>query len=122
VERARNSYTRPRNVIVPGALVDAAVICKDVPKEFKVAPVLSGGNHAHPSHMDYWMGTLGGGRRAEAAGGDSADIIGERAAKELSHGDIVNIGIGIPEMVGVHASRSAFPPKTRSRGGRPCCT
>ncbi|MCL2708319.1 MAG: propionate CoA-transferase, partial [Defluviitaleaceae bacterium] len=33
------------------------------------------------------------------------EIIGERAARELKKGDIVNIGIGMSEMAGVHASK-----------------
>jgi propionate CoA-transferase len=36
---------------------------------------------------------------------NTADIIGERAARELLPGHIVNIGIGIPEMVGKYASK-----------------
>jgi propionate CoA-transferase len=34
-----------------------------------------------------------------------AEIIGERASHELAPGQIVNIGIGIPEMVGKYASK-----------------
>jgi propionate CoA-transferase len=38
----------------------------------------------------------------------TADIIGDRAAKELKKEQIVNIGIGIPETVGKHASNQGI--------------
>ena len=37
-----------------------------------------------------------------------ANIIGKRAAKELRVDDIVNIGIGIPEMVSRYARKSGM--------------
>jgi propionate CoA-transferase len=69
-------------------------------------PALSGDIHVPPAHMDYYVRKLSGSKDRGAGTGDcSADIIGERAAKELRPGHIVNIGIGIPEMVGIYASK-----------------
>ena len=106
VERVSNTYTRPRNVIVPGALVDAVVVCEDVPERYQTNPILSGDIHVHPRHMDYWMGKLRAPEHlSRSTAAASADIIGERAARELRTGDIINLGIGIPEKVGSFASR-----------------
>ncbi len=106
VERVSNLHIRPRNVIIPGALVDAVVVCEDVPERYQTNPILSGDIHVHPRHMDYWMGKLRSpAQKAKNSADESADIIGRRAAKELRAGDIVNIGIGIPEKVGTYASR-----------------
>jgi len=53
--------------------------------------------------MDYYINKLS--TRNKENEDRSADIIGERAAYELGSGNIVNIGIGIPEMVGKYASK-----------------
>lgn len=110
VERVSNTYTRPRNVIIPGALVDAVVVCEDIPEEYRAVPILSGDIHVHPRHMDYWLGKLRGYAKGRDAEDCSADIIGLRAAQELRRGDIINIGIGIPEKVGTYASRMGMLP------------
>jgi propionate CoA-transferase len=112
VERVSHIFSRPRNVIVPGVLVDAVVVCPEQ-KQFldeTYNPTLSGDIHVPPSHMNYWMGLmrLSGKRGHHDDTQVSHDIIGERAAKELQPGSVVNIGIGIPEMVGRHASKSGM--------------
>lgn len=96
VDRVTHSFSRPRNVVVPGALVDAVV----VEERESLSPfrrTLSGDFHVPPSHMNYWA------KRFSLPGAgkdDGADqIIGCRAARELTKGDIVNIGIGIPTAV-----------------------
>jgi propionate CoA-transferase len=59
--------------------------------------------------MDYFVNKLSTTKsRKTGAGDQTADIIGARAARELRPGQIVNIGIGIPEMVGKHASRQGI--------------
>jgi propionate CoA-transferase len=59
--------------------------------------------------MDYYVNKLSTTKRRKAEGGDrTADIIGERAARELRPGHIVNIGIGIPETVGKYASKQGI--------------
>lgn len=106
VERVSHTYTRPRNVIIPGALVDAVVVCDEVPERYQTSPILSGDVHVHPRHMDYWMGKLRAPEQlSKVTMSEAADVIGERAARELHKGDIINIGIGIPEKVCSHASR-----------------
>ena len=99
VERVSHEFSRPRSVIIPGVLVDAVVVCPGQ-KQFldeTYNPTLSGDIHVPPSHMSYWMGLmrLSGKRGSREHAHVAHDIIGERAAKELAAGTVVNIGIGI---------------------------
>jgi propionate CoA-transferase len=106
VEKVSHVFTRPRNVIVPGALVDMVVICENPAELGEYNPALSGDIHVPATHMDYYVNKLSTTKNKKKDEGDqTADIIGERAALELRAGQIVNIGIGIPEMVGIHASK-----------------
>ncbi len=112
VERVSSEFSRPRNVIVPGVLVDAVVVCPEQ-KQFLdeiYNPTLSGDIHVPPSHMNYWMGRmkLSGKRGRHEDTQVSHEVIGERAAQELQANSVVNIGIGIPEMVGRYASKSGI--------------
>ena len=109
VERVSHEFSRPRNVIVPGLLVDAVVVCENTYGEGEYNPALSGDIHVPSTHMDYYVKKLSV-KSKKSESGDSpgdytADIIGERAAGELCRGDTVNIGIGIPESVGLYASK-----------------
>jgi propionate CoA-transferase len=105
VERVSHKFSRPRNVIVPGILVDDVVVVE--PKiELGYNPALSGDVHVPASQMDYYVNKLSTTKFKKVQKDDNtADIIGERAARELSGGHVVNIGIGIPEMVGKYASK-----------------
>jgi propionate CoA-transferase len=108
VDQVSHIFARPRNIIIPGILVDAVVVGEGQEMEHHRVynPTLSGDIHVPPTHMDYWMGKLDpAGKRKKGIDEYSAEIIGERAAKELKQGDIVNIGIGLPEMVGKYASQ-----------------
>ena len=112
VERVSHDFSRPRNVIVPGVLVDAVVVCPEQ-KQFLdeiYNPTLSGDIHVPSSHMNYWMGRmkLSGKRGRHEDTQVSHEVIGERAAQELHANSVVNIGIGIPEMVGRYASKSGI--------------
>jgi propionate CoA-transferase len=72
-------------------------------------PALSGDIHVPATHMDYFVNKLSTTRNEKNKSGNQvSDIIGERAARELRPGDIVNIGIGIPEMVGKYASKKGI--------------
>ena len=109
VERVSHVFARPRNVIVPGILVDAVVVQETPTTIEDYNPALSGDIHVPSTHMDYYINRLSTVRDRKSGSGDhTADIIGERAARELRPGNIVNIGIGIPEMVGVYASKKGI--------------
>ncbi len=102
VDRVSHTFDRPRNVIIPGILVDIVVVVDDLESHDDDIKALSGSIHVPATQMDYWMGQIV--RDATGNKPQEADpahrIIGQRAAEELRAGDIVNIGIGIPEMVG----------------------
>ena len=112
VERVSHQFSRPRNVIVPGLLVDAVVVCEDAVEAGEYNPALSGDIHVPTTHMDYYINKLSEKTRKSSSDGRyrdmAADIIGDRAARELKPEQIVNIGIGIPETVGKHASNQGI--------------
>ncbi|MCL2638646.1 MAG: propionate CoA-transferase [Oscillospiraceae bacterium] len=106
VERVSHKFSRPRNVIIPGILVDDVVVVEPVVEAGEYNPALSGDVHVPASQMDYYVNKLSTTKYKKVQKDDNtADIIGERAAHELQAGHIVNIGIGIPEMVGKYASK-----------------
>ena len=112
VERVSHQFSRPRNVIVPGLLVDAVVVCEGECQTGEYNPALSGDIHVPSTHMDYYINKLSESTRKSSKDGKyrdmAADIIGDRAARELKPEQIVNIGIGIPETVGKHASNQGL--------------
>ena len=109
VERVSHEFSRPRNVIVPGILVDAVVVHESPAITSEYNPTLSGDIHVPATHMNYFINKLSTTKSKRKNTSDqTADIIGERAAKELQPGHIVNIGIGIPEMAGKHASEQGI--------------
>jgi propionate CoA-transferase len=109
VERVSHEFSRPRNVIVPGILVDAVVVHESTSIIEEYNPALSGDIHVPTTHMDYYISKLSTTKNRKKESGDhTADIIGHRAALELCPGNVVNIGIGIPEMVGKHASKQGI--------------
>jgi len=112
VERVSHQFSRPRNVIVPGLLVDAVVVCEEAGETGEYNPALSGDIHVPTTHMDYYINRLSDKTRKAGSDGKyrdmAADIIGDRAARELKPEQIVNIGIGIPETVGKHASNQGI--------------
>ncbi len=111
VEKLTDVFKRPRNVVIPGILVDAIVLAPDqkqVP-DSTYNPSLSGDIHVDPQDMDTWVKHLKlSGNRNEKTLNISHAIIGARAAKELKEDYIVNIGIGIPENVCPAASKSGL--------------
>jgi len=112
VEQVSHQFSRPRNVIVPGLLVDAVVVCEKCAETAEYNPALSGDVHVPTTHMDYYINKLAAKTRRSSTDGKyrdmTADIIGERAARELKPEQIVNLGIGIPETVGKHASNQGI--------------
>lgn len=105
IDRLRSDFRRPRDVIIPAALVDAVVVCPQY-KNDEVFGTLSGDIHVPSTHMQYWYSRLE--EENAKAGHEREDlpssIIGKRAADELRKGDIVNIGIGIPEKAAKYAA------------------
>ena len=80
----------PKNVKVPGTLIDHVVIAKDE-------------NH-HQTQQTYFNPVLAGHFRVPLAGIptiplDARKIIGRRASMELSLGDVINLGVGIPAVI-----------------------
>lgn len=80
----------PKNVKVPGTLVDYVVIAKPE-------------NH-HQTQGTYFSPVLAGHIKVPMAGIptiplDARKIIGRRAAAELSAGNIINLGVGIPAVI-----------------------
>jgi len=105
VDRLTDAYTRPRTVILPGILVDMLVVVEKEPLT-PAQRTLAGHMHVPPAHMDHWTAALTAGAPARRDSQDqSPGIIGRRAAEELKAGDVVNIGVGLPEMVGVAAAQ-----------------
>jgi len=112
VERVSHEFSRPRSVIVPGLMVDAVVVREDADVVGEYNPAMSGDIHVPATHMDYFITRLSDQVKkkdaADKAGDMTSDIIGDRAAQELRSGQVVNIGIGIPETVGKHASKQGM--------------
>jgi propionate CoA-transferase len=105
VERVSHEFTRPHSVIVPGILVDAVVVNETFIEAGEYNPALSGDIHVPATHMDYYVNKITTTKNKKAETDDqTTNIISERAAKELHPVQIVNIGIGISEMVGKYAA------------------
>ena len=104
VEQVSHVFARPRNTIIPGILVDAVVVYEEPEQRKGYSGALSGDIHVPATHMDYYMGKINTSRKSDKED-QSVNIIGERGARELQAGQIVNIGIGIPETVGKYASK-----------------
>ena len=109
VDRVRSDFSRPRDVILPAVLVDAVVVCEPA-HDNEAFGALSGDIHVPAAHMQYWYRRLEkeNARVGKTRTDFAADIIGRRAARELRRGDIVNIGVGIPEKVGKYAAAAGI--------------
>ncbi|MDL2205452.1 propionate CoA-transferase [Eubacteriales bacterium OttesenSCG-928-N13] len=107
VDRVSHTFERPRSVIIPGILVDVVVV--DYVKPDEHIKAMDGSIHVPGSQMDYWMAHLARTSTGKAKQPSTAhSVIGQHAAQLLRKGDVVNIGIGIPEMVGQAASSSGI--------------
>ena len=105
VDKLRSDFRRPRDVIIPAALVDVVVVNRQE-KNSEAFGTLSGDIHVPSTHMQYWYARL---EEENAKSGNERDdlpsaVIGRRAAEELKKGDLVNIGIGIPEKTAKYAA------------------
>jgi propionate CoA-transferase len=87
---AMSNALHPKNVRVPGTLVDYVVIAKAE-------------NH-HQTQQTYYNPVLAGNIKIPLAGIptiplDARKIIGRRASMELNAGDVINLGVGIPAVI-----------------------
>lgn len=94
---------RPWECIIPGAFVDYIVICPDQVPILgldEVEPAYTGDRFMTPDETTEFVLTHG------TVNTDAIRaIIARRAVRELHPGAVVNIGIGIPEEVGVEAAK-----------------
>ena len=107
VDRIVDMPSRPRNAIIPGCLVDAIVVTE--PEERNEAYTALTGSFEIPyDDWHAWSEKIDTASILPAKNSAAGNIIGRRAAKELRVDDIVNIGIGIPEMVSRHARKNGM--------------
>lgn len=93
-----------KNVWIPGTLVDAVVVCED--------PIT---NHMQTS-FQYYNPAISGQSRipmgdVAKAPLDERKVIARRAAIEFKPNTVVNLGLGIPEMVGLVAAEEGISDK-----------
>lgn len=107
VDRLVDTPSRPRNTIIPGCLVDAIVVVEQ--EERPVAyRALTGSFEIPYSEWQGWHEMIDALSSVRTGSSPAYDIIGRRASMELREGDIVNIGIGIPEMICRYARKSGM--------------
>ena len=107
VDRLVNEPTRPRNTIIPGCLVDAIVVQEPEPRDDALT-ALTGSFEIRYEDWHGWTEKLDAINHVTRSSGIAAEIIGKRAARELRKEDIVNIGIGIPEMISRFAEKNGM--------------
>ncbi len=107
VDRLVRTPSRPRNTIIPGCLVDVIVVeaAEERPVSYRA---LTGSFEIPYPEWKGWHEMIDDTSSAHRTANPAHNVIGRRAAKELKSGDIVNIGIGIPEMVSRYARKSGM--------------
>lgn len=109
VSRLIEKHHRPRNVIIPGMLVDAVAVCPDQTQIVNITGnnmSLSGDVFARGRDIEIWHSMLQQNMITNGRGRlPMHNVIGNRAFDELRPGHVANIGIGIPELVGLAAVR-----------------
>ncbi len=107
VDRLVVRASRPHSTIIPGCLVDAIV---EIPPEPRHAAYesLTGSFEIPYSQWQDWAEMLEKRTMTKSVVNIAAEIIGRRAALELSQDDIVNIGVGIPETVSKYARENGM--------------
>jgi len=107
VDRIVDMPSRPRNTIIPGCLVDAIVVKEPEPRD-EAFTALTGSFEIPFEEWHGWTEKLESVTSASRERSLASHIIGERASRELRKEDIVNIGIGIPEMISQYARKSGM--------------
>ena len=107
VDRLVDTPSRPRNAIIPGCLVDAIVVIEPE-KRNEAYTALTGSFEIPYEDWNVWSEKIDTVSTKPPKNSVVGNIIGRRAAMELRVDDIVNIGIGIPEMVSRHARKNGI--------------
>ncbi|MDO5156304.1 MAG: CoA-transferase [Eubacteriales bacterium] len=107
VDRVVSTHSRPRNTIIPGCLVDAIVQVKPEPRHAAFESLTGSFDIPYAQWQD-WSEMLEKRTSAKSVTNVAGNIIGKRAAMELKPEDIVNIGVGIPEIVSKYARESGM--------------
>jgi len=107
VDRIVDTPSRPRNTIIPGCLVDAIVVKEPEPRD-EAFSALTGSFEIPYDDWHGWTEKLENATAGSRSRSLASHIIGKRAAQELRKEDIVNIGIGIPEMISQYARKSGM--------------
>ena len=107
VDKLVDTPSRPRNAIIPGCLVDAIVVT-EAEERNEAYKALTGSFEIPFEDWSMWNEKIDTISTMNARYNVAGNIIGRRAAKELRVDDIVNIGIGIPELVSRHARQNGM--------------
>ncbi len=107
VDRLVDTPSRPRNAIIPGCLVDAIVV-KEPETRNEAYQALTGSFEIPYDEWNTWNEKIDSVSIKQMRNDAAGNIIGRRAAAELRVDDIVNIGIGLPEMVSRHARKNGM--------------
>ena len=107
VDRLVDTPSRPRNAIIPGCLVDAIVVVEPEQRN-EAYTALTGSFEIPYEDWSGWNEKIDTFSAKQPRNDAVGNIIGRRAAMELRVDDIVNIGIGLPEMVSRHARKSGM--------------
>jgi len=108
VERLSTNPANPREVVVPGVLVDAVVLAPDQKQTISEIynPAYSGEIRIPHEQINRVIDEI---REIDRRAGVAKErsyasmIIGRRAAQELRPGNVINLGVGLPEMVSIAA-------------------
>ena len=107
VDRIVDMPSRPRNAIIPGCLVDAIIVQEPEARD-EAFTALTGSFEIPFEDWHGWTEKLEAVTSASRERSTASHIIGRRAARELRQEDIVNIGIGIPEMISQYAKQNGM--------------
>jgi len=106
VERFSSAPANPKHVRIPGQLVDAVIVCPGQMQTDKEQynPLYSGEIKAPDFMMEIHMNEiLDRNINSEYKRSIADRIIARRAALELRDNDMINLGIGIPTLMGIEA-------------------
>lgn len=107
VDKLVDTPSRPRNAVIPGCFVDAIVVTEPE-KRNEAWTALTGSFEIPYSEWSNWSEKIDNASSMGMKNNTAGNIIGRRAAMELRVDDIVNIGIGLPEMVSRHARKNGM--------------